>query len=285
MSFAKSLEAFGITQRKAVNMFSANSWQWVVAYMGAIFHNNIASGIYATTNAEGCVYQSNHSEAEVIIVDNIEKLRLYVSILDKCPSVKVVAAFGLEGNKVPADLASDKRIMTFDQFMRKGEGVSDSTILNITNGQSPAKTTTLVYTSGTTGNPKGVMLSHYNLVFVGKAFMWNIGHKNPRSTKTNWGKERIISNLPMSHMGSLFIDVFCHIAIGCHLYIARPDALQGSLFITMKQVRPTIFFTVPRVWEKIEDLLNQKLLEYPKEKQAEILKARKYGTARINAVM
>ena len=98
MQFAKACEAFGITQRKAVNIFSCNSWQWVVSYLGAVFHNNIATGVYATTNAEGCIYQANHSEAEVIIVDTVEKLRLIVSILHKCPQVKVVAAWGLEDN-------------------------------------------------------------------------------------------------------------------------------------------------------------------------------------------
>lgn len=82
ISFAKSCRKIGIDERKAVNIYGFNSPEWAIAYYGAIFHNNIVSGVYITNGAQACQYQAENSEAQVICVDTLEQLKIYMSIID-----------------------------------------------------------------------------------------------------------------------------------------------------------------------------------------------------------
>ena len=121
----------------------------------------------------------------------------------------------------------------------------------------PGHCCTLVYTSGTTGPPKGVMLSHDNMT-------WNCRALLTSMKDVNWGGEHhLISYLPLSHIAALFVDLIGPMTLtglfngsGC-VWFARNDALKGSLGETLKQVRPTVFFGVPRVFEKIEESIKK----------------------------
>jgi len=70
-AFAKALHAIGIDERKAVNIMGFNSPEWAIAYCGSIMHNNVVSGVYTTNGEEACIYQAEHSEAQVIVVDTL----------------------------------------------------------------------------------------------------------------------------------------------------------------------------------------------------------------------
>jgi len=112
----------------------------------------------------------------------------------------------------------------------------------------------IVYTSGTTGNPKGVMLSHDNLLFAIETVYRNL------KQHLNWasdGTERLVSYLPLSHSASQCTDLIFPILSRVTLTFAKPDALQGSLVDTLKEAKPTAFFAVPRVWEKFEEKLRE----------------------------
>ena len=79
-AFAKSLHEIGVQERKAVNIMGFNSPEWAIAFYGAIFHNNIVSGVYITNGPDACKYQALHSEAQVIACDTIEQLRQWRSL-------------------------------------------------------------------------------------------------------------------------------------------------------------------------------------------------------------
>ena len=70
-------------------------------------------------------------------------------------------------------------------------------------------------------------------------------------------EDRVVSYLPLSHIAGLIFDVSSQLGVGNQVYFARPDALQGSLVVTMQWARPTIFLAVPRVWEKFEEKLKE----------------------------
>ena len=71
-AFANSLHALGVTERKAVNIMGFNSPEWAITFFGSILHNNVSSGVYITNGAKACHYQAQNSEAQVIVVDNID---------------------------------------------------------------------------------------------------------------------------------------------------------------------------------------------------------------------
>ena len=123
----------------------------------------------------------------------------------------------------------------------------------------------LVYTSGTTGDPKAVELTHASVAEVVAMMHARI----PLGPDTV-----IVSYLPLSHIAAQGIDVFSAIYCGAEVHFADADALRGSLKATLLRVRPTLFFGVPRVWEKLAAAMKAKAAEaYAKPGAGPALKA------------
>lgn len=113
----------------------------------------------------------------------------------------------------------------------------------------------LIYTSGTTGYPKGVMLTHDNLIFNSTSLGLETVMVAPSEYQMPAYEHRMVSYLPLSHIAGLQMDLTNLIIFGSQIYFAKRDALQGSLVETLQWCRPTLFLAVPRVWEKFEDKL------------------------------
>lgn len=118
--------------------------------------------------------------------------------------------------------------------------------------QVPGMCCNIVYTSGTTGNPKGVMLTHDNMIFVIMKILKEIEDQDIK-----FGEERVVSYLPLSHSAAQVNDIMSNLVARTQIYFARPDALQGSLVETLQYAKPTMFLGVPRVWEKMEEKLKE----------------------------
>jgi long-chain-fatty-acid--CoA ligase ACSBG len=140
-------------------------------------------------------------------------------------------------------------VYLWSDFMALGESVADAVIDSRLSGVSPGNCSTLIYTSGTTGPPKAVMISHDNVTWVS-----NILANNYMDLHHN---DRIVSYLPLSHIAAQIIDLHVPMNLGACTYFCQPDALKGSLTVTMRDVKPTFFFGVPRVWEKIQEKMVQ----------------------------
>jgi long-chain-fatty-acid--CoA ligase ACSBG len=165
-AFSKGLIKVGIDERKAINIMGFNAPEWAIAFFGSIFHNNVVSGVYITNTSQACLYQAQHSEAQILAVDTEEQLTLYMNIIDQLPEVKAIICWGIE--KIPEQFAKDSRVFQWRDFMKLGDSVKEAQVDAIIEKQSPGQCCVLVYTSGTTGNPKGVMLSHDNMIFGNK---------------------------------------------------------------------------------------------------------------------
>ena len=145
------------------------------------------------------------------------------------------------------DRVDDDRVMTWDEFLAHGADTSgvEARMDRIT----PDLPATFLYTSGTTGNPKGVVLTHHNVMYESASTLDAAGLV---------GQQRTISYLPLAHIAERVLATYGPPFLGSHVHaIPDPAGLLGAL----GQVHPTAFFGVPRVWEKIKTGISAKLAE------------------------
>uniref|UniRef100_A0A8C7GNB6 long-chain-fatty-acid--CoA ligase n=1 Tax=Oncorhynchus kisutch TaxID=8019 RepID=A0A8C7GNB6_ONCKI len=198
-----------------------------------------AAGIYTTNSPEACQYVADNCEANVLVVENHKQLLKILQIKEQLPHLKAIVQYKDElQQKLP-------NLYTWAEFMKLGEEVSDERLDAVVDSQRANQCCTLIYTSGTTGNPKGVMLSHDNITWTSNA----VG----AMTSLQHGVECVVSYLPLSHVAAQINDMWICMRFAGATYFADPDALKGSLGTTLKEVRPTSFLGVPRVWEKMQE--------------------------------
>ncbi|OQR90244.1 long-chain-fatty-acid-CoA ligase [Achlya hypogyna] len=243
-AFAKALIHLGLAPFECVSIIGFNASEWVVANLGAIMAGGLSAGVYTTSNPEACHYIAEHSESRFVVCDGATQLQKFVSIADKLPHLKALIIYN---DVVPADLKCPVPVYAFDDFLKLGVDVAASTLQERIANQRPGHCSTLIYTSGTTGHPKAVMLSHDNITWT--VFSTEATYKRVGVTFSN--SESLVSFLPLSHIAAQLFDIYLPIMSGVQIWFAQPDALKGSLGTTLKEARPSFFFAVPRVWEKM----------------------------------
>ncbi|XP_067665724.1 long-chain-fatty-acid--CoA ligase ACSBG2-like isoform X2 [Haliotis asinina] len=234
---AKSFIKLGLEPCSGVGIIGFNSPEWFFADLGAIFAGGLATGIYTTNTPEACQFIASNAKINIIVAENNQQLEKFLKIKDELPYLKAIIQYSGEVAH------RESFIYSWEEFMKLGDDVPDSQLEDRLKDLAPNKCCTLIYTSGTTGNPKGVMLSHDNVTWTAKA----TGDAN----KLRYGQEISVSYLPLSHVAAQVLDIYLPISYGGTVNFAGPDALKGALVQTLKEVRPTTFFGVPRVWEKM----------------------------------
>ncbi|NXD85919.1 ACBG2 ligase, partial [Halcyon senegalensis] len=237
-----SCSQLGLERFHGVCILGFNSAEWFIADIGAILAGGLAVGIYTTNSAEACHYIAENCSANVLVVENHKQLQKILEIQHKLPHLKAIVQYKEELKEKRPNLYS------WSEFMDLSKDVPDTQLSEIIKSQKPNQCCTLIYTSGTTGQPKGVMLSHDNLTWTAST----TGRFVMLSDATE-KQELVISYLPLSHIAAQMTDVWMSVTFGVQVFFAQPDALKGTLVDTLREVRPTIFLGVPRVWEKIEE--------------------------------
>ncbi|KFO64679.1 Long-chain-fatty-acid--CoA ligase ACSBG2, partial [Corvus brachyrhynchos] len=232
----------GLERFHGVGILGFNSAEWFIADIGAILAGGFAVGIYTTNSPEACHYVAENCSANVIVVENHKQLQKILEIEDRLPHLKGIVQYGEEIKEKRPNLYS------WREFMELGRDVPDSRLREVIAAQKPNQCCTLIYTSGTTGQPKGVMLSHDNLTWTAAAAGRFIMLSDAQDRQ-----EQVGSYLPLSHIAAQMSDIWSAMTFGVQVYFAQPDALKGSLVETLREVRPTAFLGVPRVWEKMEE--------------------------------
>jgi len=231
--------------------------EWFIANTGAVVGGCIAAGIYMTNNGEACHYITDHSKASVVVVEGNYQLKKYIGAGAKLPLIKALVVYGEAVDKAVADKCGVP-VYSWDDFLQVGSSVSDDAVDQRGNVIRPGNCASLIYTSGTTGPPKAVMISHDNITWTAQNIIDHYIYLNH--------EDRVVSYLPLSHIAAQLIDIYCVLILGGCVYFAQPDALKGTLTVTLKEVKPTFFFGVPRVWEKIEE----KMVQMGRESTGEI---------------
>lgn len=231
---ALGLYSLGLRKGDRAALLAPNSPNWTLADAGCQFAGVIDVPIYTTLTPDSVRYILCDSEARVIFLDGRAAYERLAGVLAECSSVKSVVLF--EG-----DAAGDNRLVTFDQLAEAGDVLRQSQpqlLEDLQNAVTAEDTATLIYTSGTTGEPKGVMLTHANL----------ISNVVDASEKYGFdGQDTSLSVLPLSHVFER-TGMYVYIRYGMRVFYAESiEKVPDNL----KEVRPTIFIGVPRIFEKV----------------------------------
>jgi long-chain-fatty-acid--CoA ligase ACSBG len=196
----------------------------------------IPSGVYTTSSKEACVHIASHSKMELLVVEDNTQLEKYRDDISNLPTLKAVVMYSEQPRD---DAIGGVPIYTFEEFMALGVNVPQTELDAREANISPGNCCALIYTSGTSGTPKGVMISHDNVTWSTQTLVdsWLPFASN---------QDRVVSYLPLSHVSAQLVDLHTPMCNGSCTYVAQPDALKGSLLATLLEVKPTIFFGVPR---------------------------------------
>jgi len=234
ISAGKAMIALGIEPGDVVTILGFNQPSWVISDVAAMAVGAVPAGVYATNSPRECQYILEHSESPLLVIEDEGQWEKIDEIRDNLPNLRHVVV--MRGG--PA--ISDPMVMSWEDFNAKGAEVPTEQFDARLAALEPDQLATLIYTSGTTGPPKGVMLTHDNIVWTADQAISATGiTKNDTS----------VSYLPLSHIAEQIFSVHGPAASGWAVYYA--ESIQ-QLADNLKEVQPTVFFAVPRVWERFQ---------------------------------
>jgi long-chain acyl-CoA synthetase len=225
---ALGLLQLGLKKGDAIGLISENSVEWAFADHGIQKMGGIVIPLYPTNSVEDCTYILNHCEAKLVFCQNSDLYDKIKGVQPNVPSLQHLYTFReVKGAKL------------YKEMMAPVSPDGRETLKGIQEGIKAADLATIIYTSGTTGKPKGVMLSHNNIV----ANIFSSIERLPV------GKGDVaLSFLPMSHIFERMIN-YMYAAVGISIHYGELDKIPDYL----KEVRPMVFTAVPRLLEKVYD--------------------------------
>src|SRR5690625_3221319 len=227
----------GIDPGDRVALLGENCPEWLVSDLAIQSAGAITVGVYATSSPEQLHYCLQHSEAAGLILEDAEQLEKWLVIADQCPDIRFVLVMEPE---------PFEGIVQWHDALAQGRTVLQRDPARIS-GRIEALThdevALFIYTSGTTGDPKAAMLTHGNLLWAVDSLSEAVGVSRA---------DEFISFLPLSHIVERLISVVVPLF---HGYPVSFTENLDTVMENMQEIRPTIFFAVPRIWEKMYSLV------------------------------
>ena len=236
LELAAGFAALGLAKGERVALMLPNRTEHVLADLGAVHAGGIPVTIYATLAADQIAYVAGDCDARIAVLDGTAELPRWQQILDRLPGLEKIVVLD------PAACPAGDRYLTWAAFAALGKqrlAADPDGISARVAAIRPEDPVTLLYTSGTTGNPKGVLLTHHNVLYEVAAAV---------STGSVAAEVRWVSYLPLAHIAERMFSIYLPVATAGHVHFCPEPAELVRLVGT---VRPTAFFGVPRVWEKV----------------------------------
>jgi len=254
---AKGLLALGFKPGDKMSLLSGNRPEWHIADVADMSVGGATAAIYTTNSPDQVRHVIADSDSVVAIVENNDQLEKILKVREELPLLrKVVVIDGYQGD-ADADF-----VMTWDDFLGLGRDVSDAQFEEARATVTPDKLATFVYTSGTTGNPKGVMLTHSNIWWTANASEQQLPIGEAANMRA-LNEGRALSYLPLSHIAERMISHLLQIYYGTETWFAES---LDTLLVDLNACKPTYFFGVPRVWEKFYAGFQAMAAQPPKDK-------------------
>jgi long-chain acyl-CoA synthetase len=237
---AAGLAHLGFEPGQTASVLANTSREWVWTDLAVLTAGGICNGIYPTDAAAQVQYLCQDSASTYLFVEDDEQLDKFLEVRDDLPGIRKVVVFDMEGL---GDL-DDPQVIGLDALRALGREhlrAHPGLLEQRRSSRGPADVAILVYTSGTTGRPKGAMITHANLCAVLSGLSSSLFEGMPE------GGERI-AFLPLCHIAERMIGGYIPIMRrSVTNFVENPE----TVFANLREVQPQVFFAVPRVWEKI----------------------------------
>jgi long-chain-fatty-acid--CoA ligase ACSBG len=224
-----------------VAIIGFNSPEWFISDVASIFAGGMAAGIYPTNSPDACKHIMLNCRANILVVEDAKQLEKFLPYRDELVHLKAIVQY--------TGTPTTEGVISWSNLLEMGAKEAENDLEARLDAIAINQCCHLVYTSGTTGLPKGVMLSHDNLTYTAKRLCSTFDLRVK--------EERLVSYLPLSHVAANIADIYAMISIVGTVYFADKNALKGTLTQSLKEALPTIFFGVPRVWEKIYEKMQE----------------------------
>jgi long-chain acyl-CoA synthetase len=247
---AAGLVALGIEGGDRVGILAGNQPRWHMADVGIIATGAVSVPAYPTGTASQVAHVLGHSASRVCFVGDRDQLAKLLLARPRLPALERIVMLS-----EPPDGLDDDVLLTFDDLRSLGRQrlqQHPATVEERTRGLRPGAVATIVYTSGTTGPPKGTMITHENVSETIRA-LTRVVSVGPT--------DRFLSFLPLSHVAERCTSHLGQIISGGETWFARSLATVAE---DLRACRPTIFFAVPRVWEKFQQAVQAELAHVPR---------------------
>jgi len=247
---AAAMLAMGLDPGDRVAILGDNRPEWLFCHLAAMSIGGVTCGVYSTNAPEQVAYVVGHSESKILFVENEEQVDKVIQIypdLERLQKVVVWDPKGLWG-------FTHEGIVFYDEFRKLGERYLKDNPECITDRMAaidPHDTAMMIYTSGTTGRPKGAMISHRNILGLTDSFNQAVPFQPD---------DELLSYLPLAHIYENFLSVFLAIYSGGTVnFVESLDTLPQNL----REVSPTVFASVPRIWEKFMSMIEIRMSDAP----------------------
>jgi len=233
--------SYGIKPGDRIAILGDNRPEWLICHLASMAVGGVTCGVYSTSASDQVKYVVGHSESRILFVENEEQVDKVLEIMTELDLEQVVVwdPKGLWGFSHPG-------IIFFDAFLKKGKAhleahpdCIEARMKAIDHGD----TAMMIYTSGTTGRPKGAMISHGNILSITQSFM---------EATPMYERDELLSYLPLAHIYENLISLFQAVRSGATVnFVESINTLAQNL----REVSPTVFASVPRIWEKFASMI------------------------------
>jgi long-chain acyl-CoA synthetase len=232
--FATALLSLDLKRAGTVCILMGNVPEWPISDIGTIIAGGVGVGLYPTSSAEQIAYIINHSDAEFVLVDSREQLQKVLSVREQLPKVRHIIVLDPE--------ATTGDVISYRDFIARGHAERERfgpLLKERAEGAQPDDIAIMVYTSGTTGPPKGACLSHRYIVNSVESL---------RQTIPIYDTDVSFSYLPFCHVAERISGLYNRLYAGASAYFVDDLARLGEYMV---DVKPTVFASLPRFFEKI----------------------------------
>ncbi len=242
------LRALGLERGAHVGIISENRIEWVLAQLGAGAIGAVTVGVYATSPAPEIAYVLQHGDCEIVFCEDQEQADKVLETWHELPKLQRIVVMETKGFRA----YDASKVMSFDALEdlgAKADATEPDYVDKLVDGQKPEEIAIIIYTSGSTGKPKGAMVSYANISAAVPGYAERLQLDASSTT---------LSYLPLCHVAEQALTTFAPLQYG--MMVNFGESLR-TVQEDLREVAPSLFLGVPRIWEKMHSSIHIKTLD------------------------